>query len=101
MAGEVESLIRERAYFLWQKEGCPDGRDREFWERARLLLEAESVPPMITPLQARSAEERAADEAVADTFPASDPPAFTATAGVGPSPGRSASGFQDGGSGAP
>jgi hypothetical protein len=26
--------IRERADYLWQQAGCPDGRDREFWERA-------------------------------------------------------------------
>ena len=29
--------IRERAYFLWEREGCPVGRDDEYWERAREL----------------------------------------------------------------
>ena len=85
MAEDVETQVRERAYLLWKKEGCPDGRDREFRERARLLLEAESAPPIATPLQARSAEEAAVDEAVAETFPASDPPTFAATARVGAS----------------
>jgi hypothetical protein len=23
--------ILKRAYFRWQEEGCPDGRDWEFW----------------------------------------------------------------------
>ncbi len=85
MAENAETQVRERAYLLWEKEGCLDGRDREFRERARLLLGVESAPLMITPLQARSAEEAAVDEAVAEIFPDSDPPAFAATARVGAS----------------
>lgn len=30
--------IRERAYHLWQADGCPHGRDLEYWERARELV---------------------------------------------------------------
>lgn len=26
--------IRERAYYLWRQDGCPEGRDDEYWERA-------------------------------------------------------------------
>jgi hypothetical protein len=29
--------IRERAYHLWLEDGCPEGRDEEYWERAREL----------------------------------------------------------------
>lgn len=29
--------IRERAYFMWLDEGCPEGRDEDYWERAREL----------------------------------------------------------------
>ena len=29
--------IRERAFFLWQQDGCPDGQSEEYWERAREL----------------------------------------------------------------
>jgi hypothetical protein len=101
MGEDAETQIRERAHLLWQKEGSPDGGDKVFWERARLLHEAASAPPIMTPLQARSAEERAVDDAVADTFPASDLPSFTATAGAGSSPGHSASGSQEGRSSAP
>lgn len=86
MQSDFEQRVRERAYFLWQKEGSPDGREQEFWERARLLMEAESAPPMATPLQARSPEEREVDEAAKASFPASDPPAFTATAGLANEP---------------
>ncbi len=34
---DVDQRIRERAYHLWQSEGCLDGRDQEYWERAREL----------------------------------------------------------------
>ncbi len=30
--------IRERAYHLWQADGCPNGREDEFWERASELV---------------------------------------------------------------
>ncbi len=72
-----EQHIRERAYYLWHKEGCPDGRAQEFWERARSQQDAVAEPPMRTPLQARSPDEVALDEGLAETFPASDPPAST------------------------
>ncbi len=35
---DLEQRIRERAYLLWQEDGCPHGRDMEFWERARFLI---------------------------------------------------------------
>lgn len=83
MQQSKEQKIREQAYALWEKEGSPQGRDQEFWERARLLVEAAAAPQPATPLGRRSAEEKAADEAVAASFPASDPPAFTADVGAG------------------
>jgi uncharacterized membrane protein len=36
-----ERQLRERAYFLWKQEGCPDGRAQEFWERARQMHQGE------------------------------------------------------------
>ena len=33
-----EQLIRERAYALWEADGCPLGNDLEYWERARELV---------------------------------------------------------------
>ena len=33
----AEQRIRERAYFLWQQEGCPENRADEHWYRAREL----------------------------------------------------------------
>jgi len=39
-----EERIRVRAYHLWQTDGCPEGRDQEFWERARELIAIEDNP---------------------------------------------------------
>jgi Protein of unknown function (DUF2934) len=30
----LDQIVREHAYFLWQREGCPEGRSDEFWNRA-------------------------------------------------------------------
>jgi Protein of unknown function (DUF2934) len=40
----MEERIRTRAYYLWQSDGCPEGRDQEFWERARELIAIEDDP---------------------------------------------------------
>jgi len=32
--GTTEHAIRERAYYLWEQDGRPHGRDLEYWSRA-------------------------------------------------------------------
>jgi len=39
-----QQRIRERAYHLWESEGRPEGRDAEYWERARELVGIEESP---------------------------------------------------------
>ena len=36
----LENRIRERAYFLWQQDGCPSGQQDAYWHRARELEDA-------------------------------------------------------------
>ncbi len=31
---QLDQVVRERAYFLWQQECCPEGRADEHWHRA-------------------------------------------------------------------
>jgi hypothetical protein len=31
----LDQIVRERAYFLWEQEGRPDGRANEYWQRAQ------------------------------------------------------------------
>jgi hypothetical protein len=35
-AGDPEHAIQVRAYYLWDQEGRPEGRDLEFWYRANV-----------------------------------------------------------------
>jgi hypothetical protein len=37
-------LIRQRAYELWQADGCPEGQDVDYWLRAEAELAAEDSP---------------------------------------------------------
>lgn len=32
---ELEQEIREQAYLLWERDGCPEGRDEDYWNWAR------------------------------------------------------------------
>ena len=36
-----EQRVRERAYDIWQKAGCPDGKSVEHWLRAEAEIAAE------------------------------------------------------------
>jgi hypothetical protein len=62
-----EHRIRELAYQLWVARGCPEGNSDQDW------LEAESQLSVAQPTEASST--RGIDDALKDTYPASDPPA--------------------------
>lgn len=32
---EVENRVRQRAYEIWQREGCPEGREADHWALAK------------------------------------------------------------------
>jgi hypothetical protein len=34
MADDLEQRIRERAYEIWENEGCPQGRGDDHWQQA-------------------------------------------------------------------
>jgi hypothetical protein len=77
MSTITEDQIRERAHRIWMEEGSPHGRDVEHWEMAKRELELEAAQGGST------ATSSDLDKALADSFPASDPIAFTPVAGVG------------------
>ncbi|MBS0632596.1 MAG: DUF2934 domain-containing protein [Verrucomicrobia bacterium] len=43
----AEADIQKCAYFLWQEEGCPEGRDLELWLAAKELVRhrVHAAPP--------------------------------------------------------
>ncbi|HYE52103.1 MAG TPA: DUF2934 domain-containing protein [Azospirillaceae bacterium] len=38
-----DEKIRQRAYEIWQREGCPEGRQEEHWQEACREIEAEGA----------------------------------------------------------
>ena len=36
---DAEQAVRVAAYFIWQNEGCPEGRKDEHWSRAVAEIE--------------------------------------------------------------
>lgn len=39
LRGEQNKMVRERAYEIWQEEGCPEGRGEEHWLRAEAEIQ--------------------------------------------------------------
>ena len=35
---EHENRIRERAYYFWEADGRPEGREQEHWEQAEAIV---------------------------------------------------------------
>jgi hypothetical protein len=85
-----QQRVRERAYAIWQREGSPDGSAEQFWLMAEEELLAEGHGPSSAPAGERSDRPRGeaqADDAIDDSFPASDPPAWTSETSAGASKG--------------
>jgi hypothetical protein len=57
----MEERIRQRAYYLWEASGRPQGRDHEFWAQARELIALEDRPALPARPQA-SAQALAPDD---------------------------------------
>lgn len=41
MTADFESRVRQRAHEIWERDGRPQGRDREHWAQAEAELRAE------------------------------------------------------------
>jgi Protein of unknown function (DUF2934) len=55
MDKEAEDRVRNRAYEIWEMEGCPKGLDREHWDKAiKELSYLAAGWPMIAVVVARS-----------------------------------------------
>ena len=45
---DLDARISERAYNIWQQEGCPPGRSQVHWEMARELVAIEDNQSLAT-----------------------------------------------------
>jgi len=53
MAEITEERIRERAFHIWEREGCPEGRADDHWQMARQELaieDADGGPTLPNPI---------------------------------------------------
>ena len=66
-----EQAIREHAYYLWERDGRPHGRDLDYWARAVAEL---------TAITRRTGTKAAAGEVARSKKPAGTKPASPATA---------------------
>ena len=59
-----ETLIRQRAYEIWEAAGRPEGREVEHWEQAMRELEMQvHAQPMVTDIPAeKPAKKKAASK---------------------------------------
>ncbi len=64
MNKNLEALIRERAYNIWEHENRPDGKHEDHWSRAKAEIEAEREQ-MRSRTDAVSAPKRSRSKTVA------------------------------------
>jgi hypothetical protein len=50
----LDEKIRERAYYLWLDDGCPDGKDWQHWYKARQQVLA-AIPLVVSEQRPRRA----------------------------------------------
>jgi Protein of unknown function (DUF2934) len=83
-AEEIRNLIRERAYGVWESVGKPEGKEREHWlaaqeevleevDRSGATGPADRFAREPHPHDPDRRQEDLVDEAIEETFPASDP----------------------------
>jgi len=61
--------IRELAYFIWEQEGCPDGKDSEHYFRAKKIMEARESVQIIQIAEEPEAAGSASSELEMETPP--------------------------------
>jgi len=53
----IADAIRESAYYLWENEGRPEGRDFELWLRAEKEFLSRIINPSASPAKSRKSAQ--------------------------------------------
>ncbi|MEO6396657.1 MAG: DUF2934 domain-containing protein [Devosia sp.] len=74
-----EEAIREKAYYLWEADGKPYGRDQEYWQRAAVALSSKArLDSLVKPAPKKAKPEPAKSKAAASKSGAAPTKAQTA-----------------------
>ena len=61
-----DAAIREQAYYFWEQDGKPDGRDTEYWMRAMVAVTGKAqFDALVTPAPRKTAKSKVEDKAPA------------------------------------
>ncbi len=55
-----DAAIREQAYYFWEQDGRPDGRETEYWMRASVAVTGKSQLDKLTEPAPKKAKLKAA-----------------------------------------
>ena len=71
-----DSAIREQAYYLWEQDGRPEGRETEYWTRAEIAVSDKSqLDTLMAPPPKKAAKPKvAASRSKAEPAKAEKPP---------------------------
>lgn len=58
-----EARIREQAYYFWEQDGRPDGRETEYWQRATVAVTGKAQMDTLTKLPPKKAAKPKAEPA--------------------------------------
>lgn len=55
-----DAAIREQAYYFWEQDGRPDGRENEYWARAVVAVtEKSQLDTLVKPAPRKAAKPKA------------------------------------------
>ena len=63
MSQDIEQRIRDRAYAIWQEQGCPEGSDYEHWLMAEQEVAVMPAAIQTAPKAAKTATAKAPKKA--------------------------------------
>jgi hypothetical protein len=62
-----DAAIREQAYYFWEQDGRPEGRETEYWQRAAVAVSEKSQMDTLTKPAPKKAKAAASKTKTAPT----------------------------------